>query len=292
MNFCREVEYSDSSTMAPVSLKKTIQQYKSLSQSLESKLQQLYTKREELESRAFVVIEESPRPSPANSPAQNLAMHMQENLSSLAQNVAAGVDRGELRRKQRASSPPSLAVITDTNVEKDAPTTATLGSESLEMSSGNPTASVTQGTAARGDRSLGDRMPSLIEETTMAHSSDISSLVSTATNILIESMQLRVSYVQEALTKLTSIQQENPKLPTPPELVFSRFEEWVQTNQRLFELNVQLYDLEKLKFELKEKRLKVTTSPKERQEEVEKTLTGERERERERTVCVCLLLHM
>ena len=39
----------------------------------------------------------------------------------------------------------------------------------------------------------------------------------------------------------------------PRDLRFSRYEEWLETNQRLFEMQSQLYDLEKLKFELKQK---------------------------------------
>ena len=46
---------------------------------------------------------------------------------------------------------------------------------------------------------------------------------------------------------------EYPKSSTPQELSYTRYEEWLETNQRLFELNSQLYDLEKLKFEIKQK---------------------------------------
>ena len=89
-----------------------------------------------------------------------------------------------------------------------------------------------------------------VEENEYYHP-DVSSLVSTATNILIQSVELRLSYVTEALGHLMLLYRENPKLRTPPELMFSRYEQWVQTNQRLCELNSRLYDLEKVKFDIR-----------------------------------------
>ena len=267
--------------MAPISLKKTIQQYKSLSTNLESKIQQLYSKRSELESRGFVVIEETSRPSSvasaANSPAaQNeaVAANLRESPppGSISQKIVArGVDDTRRQRRGKSpSSPPDISSVLEASVEQDRAVARPLD----VTRAGNLGASLNPA-LVREDR---ERMPSLIEETVLAHSSDITSLVSTATNILIESMQLRLSYVQEVLNKLTSIWQENSKLPAPPELLFSRYEEWVQRNQRLIELNSQLYDLEKLKFELKEKRSKVQTSSSkghQRQRgDIEKTLTG------------------
>ncbi len=47
--------------MAPASLKKTIQAYKAVEQKLQGKLEQLRRKKEELDSRAFTVIEEGGR---------------------------------------------------------------------------------------------------------------------------------------------------------------------------------------------------------------------------------------
>ena len=64
-----------------------------------------------------------------------------------------------------------------------------------------------------------------------------------------------MAYVQEALKKLMALVRENRKIPTPPELMFSRYEDWVDSNQRLFELNSQLYDLEKLKFDIRQKQI-------------------------------------
>ena len=60
--------------------------------------------------------------------------------------------------------------------------------------------------------------------------------------------------MQEALHKLSTLMKDSPRGVAPPELGFSRYEEWLETNQRLFELNSQLYDLEKLKFEIRHKK--------------------------------------
>ena len=261
--------------MAPISLKKTIQQYKSLSTNLESRIQQLYSKKTELENRGFVVIGENPRLS-ASSPATAAAAELRESQSTIAQKIAARGSGGvnEARRQRRSkspSSPPDIASVLDENVEQDR---VAIDVRDVPVKAAGKLAESLNPALVR------ERMPSLIEESVMAHSSDVTSLVSTATNILIESMQLRLSYVQEVLNKLTLIQQENPKLPTPPELLFSRYEEWVQRNQRLIELNSQLYDLEKLKFELKEKRSKVqavATKGQQQGGDLEKTLTGVRE---------------
>ena len=286
--------------MAPISLKKTIQQYRSLSTNLESKIQQLYSKKTELESRGFVVIEEKPRFSASSPPAASTtlaaAAEFRESQSSIAQKIAArgsgGISINEARSQRRSkspSSPPNIASsVLDESVEQDR-AVAVSDHAAQDDVQHVPAAKAAAGKFAESlnPALVRERMPSLIEESVMAHSSDVTSLVSTATNILIESMQLRLSYVQEVLNKLTSLQQENPKLPTPPELLFSRYEEWVQRNQRLIELNSQLYDLEKLKFELKEKRSKVHDIAARRGQqqlggELERTLTGVKERERER----------
>ena len=88
----------------------------------------------------------------------------------------------------------------------------------------------------------------------------VSSLVSTATDVLLEILEMKLSFVQEALHKLSTLVKDNPKSLVPPELGFSRYEEWLETNQRLFELNSQLYDLEKLKFEIQHKKRQARTS--------------------------------
>ena len=174
--------------MAPPSLKKSIQAYKTVAQRLETKLEQLRVKQDEVEGRAFVVLDE-------NTDQQNL------------------------------------------------------------------------------------------EESPESYPTDVSSLLSTATNILIETTQLKLTFVQESLTKLRRIHQETPKHATPPELLFSRYEEWLATNQRLFELNSQLYDLEKLKFELRQKHSVARRSVKEGA-----AATGAATGAVESTGSVCLLL--
>ena len=112
------------------------------------------------------------------------------------------------------------------------------------------------------------------------HHGDLPSLVSTITNILIESVEIRLSYVMEAIDFLTTLYQENPKQRTPPELMLARYEEWVQTNQRLFELNSRLYDLEKVKFD-QQKRAELERAKEEGrgegvdEEELHRSHTGE-----------------
>lgn len=153
------------------SLKKTIHAYKSLSTGLKAKLGQLTQKREDLDSRAFVIVNKveghaTPMPHPPTNTPETQPM---------------------------------------------APT----------------------------------RM-----ETDNYHHGDLSSLASTVTNILIESAELKLSYVTQSIQCLTTLYQENPKQRAPVHLMISRYEEWVETNQRLFELNSRLYDLEKVKFDL------------------------------------------
>lgn len=85
------------------------------------------------------------------------------------------------------------------------------------------------------------------------HRNDLTSLAATVTNILIESVEIRLSFVTEAIAFLTSLYQENPKQRTPAQFTLARYEEWVQTNQRLFQLNSRLYDLEAVKLQLQRK---------------------------------------
>lgn len=163
-----------------VSLKKTIQAYKALSHRLKEKLEQLMQKREELKSRAFVMVDEVPR-------------------------------------------------VQSAEVDKATPTCI----QSEEPDKTIPVPSQT-------------RMEALEDY----HIGDLSSLASTVTSILVESIEIRLTYVMEAIHYLTTLYDDDPKQRTPEKLVLSRYEEWVDTNQRLFELNSQLYDLEKMKFDL------------------------------------------
>lgn len=161
------------------SLKKTIQAYKALSHRLKTKLEQLTQKRDELDSKAFVMVQESPT--------------------------------------TQATSPTTAGY-------KDTP----LSSPEIQPA------------------------PQMrLKESGYHHTvTDLSSLASTVTNILIESVEIKLSYITEAISYLTNLYRENPKQRMPAELRLSRYEEWVQTNQRLFELNSRLYDLEKVKFDL------------------------------------------
>ena len=264
--------------MAPISLKKSIQQYKSLAQRIEAKIRQLESKRDELESRAFVVIDDTPSPTVQN----HHALH--ESLVA-AITVGAGAARktsnGErARRSKSPSSPPTFESATALGVGDAVECDSSATNVGAPLKTGNAALvlSVNQAETWR-DRSIAaistETTHHLVEERVMAHGSDVASLVSTATNILIESMQLKLSYIQDVLAKLTEIQNDKTtkRIPTPPELLFSRYEEWVQRNQRLIELNVRLYDLEKLKFELKEKRSKVQSMPRS-EVEVDRVLSG------------------
>ncbi len=82
------------------------------------------------------------------------------------------------------------------------------------------------------------------------HNED-NALVSQATVILMESIKIRLSYVEEAIGQLTILYRENPKMKVQLELTVARYEEWVRTHQRL---NSLLFDLEKRKFDTGRKR--------------------------------------
>ena len=77
--------------------------------------------------------------------------------------------------------------------------------------------------------------------------------MATATDILINALQIKLNYVNEVLEGLSLLVRENPRQATPTELSFSRYEEWLESSQQLFEFNSQLYELERAKFELKKK---------------------------------------
>lgn len=221
------------------SLKKTMQLYKSVRHRLETKLEQLLTKREDLSSRAFVVLEES-----SSSHRHDVEVSVKEPQDSV---------RG-------TSTVPAIEVLVASEQEGDR-----AGQRmSLQLKENSPEISNGKLLSPGG----------LVEQTETYHS-DVMSLVSTATNILIESIQLRLNFIREALEKLDVLHRENPKLRTPPELAFLRYEEWLASNQRLFELNAQLYDIEKLKFELKHKQVMAKKVLKRSKKGEDKTLTGE-----------------
>ncbi len=190
---------------ASPSLKKNLQLYKSQLLRLETKHEQLLQKRQDINSRAFLVLDEnrstSSRPSrhTVASPSRRIGGG---NTRTKALEATVQVDRTPQLKENRAGK------------SKD-----------------------TQ---------------SVIEQPEGYHS-DVNSLVSTATSILIESVELRLAFLRDIVSKLSTLYDEAPKLRTPPELGYQRYEEWVGSNQRLLELNAQLYDIEKLKFELKRK---------------------------------------
>lgn len=83
------------------------------------------------------------------------------------------------------------------------------------------------------------------------------SLVSTATDIIIKALRIKLRYVHDILERLSLLVSDNPRQATPTDLSFSRYEEWLDSNQQLLEYNSQLYDLEKVKFEMKRKNEKL-----------------------------------
>ncbi len=178
------------------SLKKTIQAYKSLAGKLKAKRDQLSRKKEELESRAFIILE--------------------ENLTNSSEDQTTPGPR-----------PPSLELELTPPVEPH------------PLDGSSPPPPPPPSTASISRRRM--------EENEFYHMDN--SIKSKATSILLESVELRLSYVLDTITHLVQCQRDNPKQRTPPSLMLSRYEEWLQTNQRLFELNSQLYDLEKSKFD-------------------------------------------
>ena len=82
----------------------------------------------------------------------------------------------------------------------------------------------------------------LSEETVSIGDGGQSGLV---TDILVEIIQLKLGFLNETITALQSLVKENSRQPTPFELQVSRFEDWVDTNQQLYELNARLYDTQK-----------------------------------------------
>lgn len=199
-----------------VSLKKTIQGYKGLSQRLKTKLDQLMQKREELDSKAFVVVEEIP----------------------VAPSHVGNIQTAPLPKDDSGNSPAHHPL--------HAPLLSTSSSPGQHEEEETPPSSP-------DIQAVPSPPQSRLTLASDYHHSDSSSLASTATNILIESVEIRLNYVTETINYLTTLYQENPKAKVPPELMLSRYEEWVQTNQRLFELNSRLYDLEKLKFDLQKR---------------------------------------
>ncbi len=68
---------------------------------------------------------------------------------------------------------------------------------------------------------------------------------SLVTDILVEIIQLKLGFLNETINSLQPLVKDNPRQPTPFELQLSRFEDWVDTNQQLYELNARLYETQK-----------------------------------------------
>ena len=77
------------------------------------------------------------------------------------------------------------------------------------------------------------------------HESD--RLTAAATDILIEILELKVTYLVDCIEKLEEKTRVDARSLAPMELRVVRFEDWVETNQRLYQLNSKLYEIEKVK---------------------------------------------
>jgi hypothetical protein len=71
-----------------------------------------------------------------------------------------------------------------------------------------------------------------------------------ATDILLTILQLKMGFVSEAVTKLELLNEAKPKMVAPPELQVKRFHDWAETNQQLYQLNTQLYEIEQSKWRM------------------------------------------
>ena len=75
-----------------------------------------------------------------------------------------------------------------------------------------------------------------------------------ATEVLQDILLLKLSFVNDVIDKLQLLSHENPLQVTPFRLQFSRFYDWAETSQQLYDLNAQLYDIEKSKWNIQELR--------------------------------------
>lgn len=71
-----------------------------------------------------------------------------------------------------------------------------------------------------------------------------------ATEVLLDILQLKMSFINDVIDKLQLLMHDNPNQLTPFPLQFSRFYDWVETSQQLYELNTQLYEIEKSKWSM------------------------------------------
>ena len=73
---------------------------------------------------------------------------------------------------------------------------------------------------------------------------------SRATQILIEILNLKLQFIDEKMSILEVLVIEDSHQNTPMELEISRFEDWVDTNQQFYDLDTQLFDTQKSKFDI------------------------------------------
>ena len=78
-------------------------------------------------------------------------------------------------------------------------------------------------------------------------------LTAAATDILIEILELKVDYLVDCIEKLEERARVDARSLAPMELRVARFEDWVETNQRLYQLNSKLYEIEKVKVTIERK---------------------------------------
>lgn len=73
-----------------------------------------------------------------------------------------------------------------------------------------------------------------------------------ATGILISILEIKLSFVEDMIAKLEPLNQSRPREQTPSDLQVRRFHDWVDSNQQLYDLNTELYEIEKSKWNMKE----------------------------------------
>lgn len=98
-----------------------------------------------------------------------------------------------------------------------------------------------------------DRAGSQVQDGGLVRADNSSTPITNATQIHSEIADLKLRYVEARIERLAALCSENPKTPTPDDLSFDRYTDFVERNQRIVQLSVRLYDLEKLKYDLKQR---------------------------------------
>lgn len=97
------------------------------------------------------------------------------------------------------------------------------------------------------------------EEEEMGTNEAMASQSALVTDILVEIIQTKLWFLNEVISSLESLVKEDPRQATPFELQLSRFEDWVETNQQLFELNARLYETQKSMFDIRKTQIERST---------------------------------